>query len=197
MAKNVNTPSRSRALAAASYEVGYGKPPKATRFKPGQTGNPRGRPRGPSAPAPNPNDERMKAIVVDEAYRTIQVRDGDRAIEIPVIQAVVRSLALSAAKGHQRSQRLFTDLVRLVEQERRALHERFLEAAIEYKCDWERELERRERLGLDLPPPLPHPDDILVDVRSGQVRFMGPMTKEEAELFNLLRGSNGSGGENP
>jgi hypothetical protein len=26
-----------------SYEVGYRKPPKATRFKPGQSGNPRGR----------------------------------------------------------------------------------------------------------------------------------------------------------
>ncbi len=27
-------------------EVGYGKPPKATRFKKGQSGNPKGRPRG-------------------------------------------------------------------------------------------------------------------------------------------------------
>ena len=27
------------------YEVGYGKPPKATRFKKGQSGNPKGRPR--------------------------------------------------------------------------------------------------------------------------------------------------------
>jgi hypothetical protein len=28
------------------YEVGYGKPPKHTRFKSGQSGNPRGRPKG-------------------------------------------------------------------------------------------------------------------------------------------------------
>ncbi|NVD45013.1 DUF5681 domain-containing protein [Qipengyuania atrilutea] len=28
------------------YEVGYGKPPKATRFQSGQSGNPRGRPKG-------------------------------------------------------------------------------------------------------------------------------------------------------
>ena len=27
-------------------EVGYGKPPKATRFKKGQSGNPKGRPKG-------------------------------------------------------------------------------------------------------------------------------------------------------
>ena len=28
------------------YEVGYGKPPKHTQFKPGQSGNRKGRPRG-------------------------------------------------------------------------------------------------------------------------------------------------------
>lgn len=27
-------------------EIGYGKPPKTTRFKPGQSGNPHGRPKG-------------------------------------------------------------------------------------------------------------------------------------------------------
>jgi len=28
------------------YEVGYGKPPKHGQFKPGQSGNPKGRPKG-------------------------------------------------------------------------------------------------------------------------------------------------------
>ena len=28
------------------YEVGYGKPPKSKRFKPGASGNPKGRPKG-------------------------------------------------------------------------------------------------------------------------------------------------------
>ena len=33
-------------ISSAPYEVGYGKPPKHTRFQPGQSGNPRGRPKG-------------------------------------------------------------------------------------------------------------------------------------------------------
>ena len=28
------------------YEVGYGRPPQAAQFKPGQSGNPKGRPKG-------------------------------------------------------------------------------------------------------------------------------------------------------
>jgi hypothetical protein len=32
--------------APKGYKVGYGRPPKASRFQPGQSGNPRGRPKG-------------------------------------------------------------------------------------------------------------------------------------------------------
>ena len=30
---------------SADYDIGYGKPPEDTRFKKGQSGNPRGRPK--------------------------------------------------------------------------------------------------------------------------------------------------------
>lgn len=38
--------SRGRKGSDGTFEVGYGKPPKATQFKPGQSGNPNGRPKG-------------------------------------------------------------------------------------------------------------------------------------------------------
>ncbi len=31
--------------SGSDYEVGYGKPPRHTRFQPGRSGNPRGRPK--------------------------------------------------------------------------------------------------------------------------------------------------------
>jgi hypothetical protein len=37
---------RQRAQKSGDYEVGYGKPPKHSRFKPGQSGNSKGRPKG-------------------------------------------------------------------------------------------------------------------------------------------------------
>jgi len=40
-------PSDHKAPAQGdNYAVGYGRPPKATQFKPGQPGNPKGRPKG-------------------------------------------------------------------------------------------------------------------------------------------------------
>jgi len=95
----------------ASYEVGYGKPPAHTRFRKGQSGNPRGRTKGSRNRVPALNEERLKTIILEEAYRSITVTDRGQHIKLSVAQAVMRSLALSAAKGQPRAQRLFTDLL--------------------------------------------------------------------------------------
>jgi len=49
MTKNSSN-GKSETTEPAQYEVGYGRPPKATRFKPGCSGNPKGRPKGSKAP---------------------------------------------------------------------------------------------------------------------------------------------------
>ncbi len=165
-----------------AYEVGYGKPPEDTRFKPGQSGNSHGRPKGAknrSNRIPALNEERMKTVVLEEAYRMIGVRDGDRLIEIPIIQAMIRSVALNAAKGNPRSQRMFIELLQWVEREDKALYDQYLQAGIEYKVEWGCELKRRERLGINEPDPIPHPDDIDINWNTGAVEFRGPMTRQE------------------
>ena len=41
-----NPPKRSKKSSDGNYSVGYGRPPEETRFKPGQSGNPKGRSKG-------------------------------------------------------------------------------------------------------------------------------------------------------
>lgn len=46
------------------------------RFKPGQSGHPRGRPKGAKSKPPKLNEERLKDMILAEAYRPIKVADG-------------------------------------------------------------------------------------------------------------------------
>lgn len=173
--------------ASTAYEVGYGKPPADTRFKPGQSGNPKGRRKGAKnrPKIPELHEERMKAILMEEAYRTIKVNEGNRHVSVPMAQAVIRSLAVNAAKGNQRAQRLFTELLGGAERESRLLHDEWLDVATTYKLEWDRELDRRNRLGITGPEPLPHPDHVVINFRTGQVRIKGPMSKEEKAEFDV------------
>ena len=54
----------------AAYEVGYGRPPKQTQFRPGKSGNPRGRPKGVQNLATDVMRTLSVPIKVKEAGRT-------------------------------------------------------------------------------------------------------------------------------
>src|SRR5579871_6825523 len=75
------------------YQVGYGKPPCHTRFRPGVSGNPGGRPRGASA-------GRADRLALKEIYRLIAVREGEQTQTLTTLQAVVRQLGRVALKGN-------------------------------------------------------------------------------------------------
>lgn len=169
------------------YEVGYAKPPLASRFKPGQSGNPGGRPRGSKNKRTASHEEPLKQIILQEAYRDIDVHDGSKSITMPMVQAVVRSMGVKAGKGDHRSQRLFTEMVSSIEAAAKAQNYEWLELMISMKVDGERELERRKRLGIEGPDLIPHPDDILIDFEKNTATVLGPITKQEKEHLEVLR----------
>ena len=77
-----------------SYEVGYGKPPKATQFKKGQSGNPRGRPKG----------ARSVAKLLDDALsQEVAVTTGGQTTRVTKREALILSLVTKAIKGDMRA----------------------------------------------------------------------------------------------
>ena len=77
-----------------SYEVGYGKPPKATRFKKGKSGNPKGRPKG----SPNVMTAIDRAI-----HEKVVINENGQRRTISKLDAAAKQLANKAAQGDQRS----------------------------------------------------------------------------------------------
>ena len=72
------------------YEVGYGRPPKSTQFKPGQSGNPKGRKRKPKS-----LQAQMQAVL----SRKVPINEGGIVKRLPMQQVILRNLASKAAKG--------------------------------------------------------------------------------------------------
>jgi hypothetical protein len=76
------------------YAVGYGRPPAQTRFKPGQSGNPKGRPVGRS------NAKTTVGRVINE---TIPVREGQKTRHMTKLEAMLQAHTVKAIKGDARS----------------------------------------------------------------------------------------------
>lgn len=90
---------------AKDYEVGYGRPPKHSRFRKGESGNPKGRPKGAKS---------FRTEFLEELGETIQVREDGRTRRISKQRAAIKQLMAKAIKGDARAvTALFTMLVRL------------------------------------------------------------------------------------
>jgi hypothetical protein len=177
---------------AQNDKVGYGKPPAEFRFKKGQSGNPAGRPRksgGFRSRGPNKSgDQPAKKYLLEEAYRPVLVREGERTIELPAIQAVFRAMGVSAMKGNRFAQRTLAELVQAVEAENRQAQLDHLQSAINYKCTWDERIEEARERGQPEPQPIPHPDDVFIDFTGGDAKVCGPLTKEAKAEWDMFLG---------
>ena len=76
------------------FDVGYGKPPESTRFKKGESGNPRGRPKG------RKNWITQADRILNEK---VTVNENGRRTTITKFEAAVKQLVNKAASGDHRA----------------------------------------------------------------------------------------------
>ena len=82
---------RSDKSSRIGAEIGYGKPPRSHQFKPGQSGNPKGRPKGAKSTAT------LVRQILDSKIST-RTSDG-RVRKVMVREAMITRFADTALKG--------------------------------------------------------------------------------------------------
>jgi hypothetical protein len=80
------------------YPVGYGRPPKATQFKPGKSGNPRGRPKGSRSP---------QAAFQHIINETVPVTEKGRTRRMTRDDVISRRLTDDAMRGDHKSRKQY------------------------------------------------------------------------------------------
>jgi hypothetical protein len=84
------------------YIVGYRRPPKATRFPAGTSGNPKGRPKG---------SRTVGAVLQDIIRQKVAVTENGKTRRIPTIEVMFRRLANDAMRSDPRAMKLLLSLV--------------------------------------------------------------------------------------
>ena len=73
------------------YEVGYGRPPKHAQFKPGQSGNPRGRPK---------KSKNVDALLEKELDEIVTLHEGGQPKRMTKREAIIKQFVNLAIKGN-------------------------------------------------------------------------------------------------
>ena len=76
------------------YKVGKGRPPLHTRFRKGQSGNPKGRP---------PGAKGLKKLVRENLLAKVSMRTEDGVRKVTRIEAIILKQLEQAVKGNQRA----------------------------------------------------------------------------------------------
>jgi len=169
----------------------FRKPPVEHQFKKGSSGNPNGRPRKkavqPGGGLGGGIADRLAAMALDEAIRPVTVREGDKVSEIPAMQALIRTMFRAAAQGDTKAGRQLMELISRAESGRTGTALENLEYAVQFKEKYGPIFDKHEREGLDALEIYPHPDDVLINITTGEVTIDGPISQEQAGAQKAVR----------
>jgi Family of unknown function (DUF5681) len=87
---NTTDPTSVQAMPKRDYEIGYGRPPVATRFRLGGVGNPKGRPK---------RAKTVGRIIQDAMMTPVRIEVNGKPKTMTAQEVIIRNLVRSAARG--------------------------------------------------------------------------------------------------
>jgi hypothetical protein len=103
-------------MPPGGYDVGYRKPPKATQFKKGQSGNPKGRPKG---------SKNFGTQVASTFSRKISVHEKGKERRITMAEAILLKLSARAIAGDMAAVRAAIALLQISQDEGKPINQMF------------------------------------------------------------------------
>lgn len=101
------------------YKVGYRKPPRESRFKKGESGNPRGRPRKQERSF-LPRQLRNDVLAIADKQIVLNTRGGRK--KMPAAEALLEVVLARAMTGHMPSVRFLHGLIEMAVRDHAAAH---------------------------------------------------------------------------
>ncbi len=92
------------------YKVGYSKTPKNTRFKKGQSGNPKGRPKGSRNRSPSISNSTFRDLIISSGLEKVSYMDKGEKLTAPKIMVMITQLTNKAAGGNLKAIKMTIDL---------------------------------------------------------------------------------------
>jgi hypothetical protein len=178
---------------AGDYAVGYGRPPSANQFKPGQSGNPFGRrakpkpddPSGEGIARSSHGGTDLDRLIQAELNRPVDAQENGQPVKLSVIQAAIRSMGLSAMKGRTHAQRAIVQLANAASEKELERREQARHFVNNYRRCYPRAVNEFKAINPGKLCYLPHPDDVFFNDEEGIVDFKGPFTEAAWHLMNV------------
>ena len=162
-------------------------PPADTRFRPGQSGNPKGRPRKAASAMPPVSEIGLLSAALEFSKLPMTITESGERKEVTMAQALVRNMGKLAFAGSAYANYRLNEMIEAAQtrealelQQRRALW-------LEYKIACAQEDELARLRGAKPPKHLPHPDDVVIEP-GDPVRFIGPLDEsDQRRLDDAIR----------
>ena len=182
--------------------LGYKNPPSWSKFKKGQSGNPKGRPSKRKAEEPSRNlHSELDEVLRSELDRTVTITERGKQQTLDMRSLVTRSQINLAAKGNVNAQRDVLkqireledrDALRKVADEKARKEEEILDLAVynqmaDLKKQRQLEWDAAAAKGLEPEQLWPHPDDILLFPKLKKWDIRGPFDETDLPRFEHNR----------